>query len=113
MKGITEYFKSPSTSKEQQIVAKDEHKPATPTQRKAETIDQKIVHNMEKVIKSVKKKHKHRRKKADSTDVPETEINDISVILTNNLSIISPNVSLDAPPIGEYHVSVKIVPIDP
>jgi hypothetical protein len=94
MNGITKYFKSPKN--EDSIVVPVDEKPSTPS-RKAKKID--ILHNMEKVIKSVKKKHKHRRRKSEhssANDVQESDINDISAILNSNLSLISPNVSLDS-----------------
>ncbi|XP_037906727.1 ATPase family AAA domain-containing protein 5 [Hermetia illucens] len=56
------------------------------------TQSRQIISNMESVISSVKKKHRHRRRKeTNGLNKSEPEITDISNILSNSLSFVSPN----------------------
>lgn len=78
MNSIKDYFASPCKSVPTHI----------PTPKKDEEADA-IVLNMESVINSVKK-HKKKKKKKKSDGKNETEISDISNILSNSLCFVSP-----------------------
>lgn len=62
----------------------------TPNSPKMVPQSKLIISNMESVIRSVKKQHVVKKKKRK---IVEPEISDISNILTNSLTFISPNVS--------------------
>lgn len=79
MTSIKDYFASPSKSVTPKII---------PTPKKEDEIDL-IMLNMESVINSVKK-HKKKKKKKKTDGKNETEILDISNILSSSLCFVSP-----------------------
>lgn len=64
--------------------------PTAPHSPKSVPQSKLIISNMESVIRSVKKQHVVKKKKRK---IVEPEISDISMILTNSLTFVSPNVS--------------------